>query len=618
VALENKADRRVMERFARLTCCFIATVALTLSGCGPDRTFTTGDASAEGATTSDSGECARGEWYCVAGGLRARRCDGHGGFDGEDDCSTTGQTCVPRLGCRVCAPGTQRCDATRADQTQQCATDGHAWLDGAVCAAESGTTCVAGRCDNRCDVRDHSYLGCEYYATVTANPYLAPGFTFAVVVANPQTYSVRMSIAGGALPTPIVRTLAAGDVQTIELPWSETLLRPGNVRMATPSPINTNSAFHIRADGPVAAYQFNPLQYRNATGSFSHTNDASLLLPTHVLTAHYNVPSYPNSRGMPAAGGFVAVVGVDPSESGTRVTVRVPVAVRDAAHPPSNPFEPRRTIGPGTFTFTVRAGDVLQLIGANANEDITGTLVEADHPVAVFSGHECTYVPTDRPYCDHLEEQVLPSETWGRRYVVTPLRDRGPGESAVVRVLSQRAENALTFEGIPTPPSCAAALNANSFCEFETSEAFVVTGTQPFLVTQFMIGEGEPAPQCRDEHNVPDDPVCWGDPAMVTEVPVDQFRRWYDFMVPETYARSFVNVIAPAGARITLDTIPFTATAQRVGTFDVYAVPIASGRHHIESEGRTERIGLKVYGVAPFTSYMYPGGMDLDPISPPG
>ncbi len=31
-----------------------------------------------------------------------------------------------------------------------------------------------------------------------------------------------------------------------------------------------------------------------------------------------------------------------------------------------------------------------------------------------------------------------------------------------------------------------------------------------------------------------------------------------------------------------------------------------------------ERFGLKVYGVASFTSYAFPGGLDLAPISPPG
>jgi hypothetical protein len=44
---------------------------------------------------------------------------------------------------------------------------------------------------------------------------------------------------------------------------------------------------------------------------------------------------------------------------------------------------------------------------------------------------------------------------------------------------------------------------------------------------------------------------------------------------------------------------------------------MTAGRHHIEAVGDT-RFGIKVYGVARYTSYLYPGGLDLEEISPPG
>jgi hypothetical protein len=50
--------------------------------------------------------------------------------------------------------------------------------------------------------------------------------------------------------------------------------------------------------------------------------------------------------------------------------------------------------------------------------------------------------------------------------------------------------------------------------------------------------------------------------------------------------------------------------------FQVMFVPVMSGPHHIQTEGNP--FGIKVYGVAPYTSYMYPGGLDLTQISPPG
>ena len=48
-----------------------------------------------------------------------------------------------------------------------------------------------------------------------------------------------------------------------------------------------------------------------------------------------------------------------------------------------------------------------------------------------------------------------------------------------------------------------------------------------------------------------------------------------------------------------------------------YFMQVTPGRHHIETTG-SQPLGIKLYGVAPYTSYMYPGGLNLDPISPPG
>jgi hypothetical protein len=43
----------------------------------------------------------------------------------------------------------------------------------------------------------------------------------------------------------------------------------------------------------------------------------------------------------------------------------------------------------------------MQLVGEGAG-DLTGSTIEADHPVAVYVGHDCTNVPFDRVACDHL------------------------------------------------------------------------------------------------------------------------------------------------------------------------------------------------------------------------
>lgn len=561
----------------------------------------------------------------MGGSEVARQCDGRGGFlPGEMDCASKGRICVDGVGCAVCRPNARRCNPDNPQQTQQCSADGNEWIDGIVCDENAGRTCNNGACEDRCNSGENTYLGCDYWAVITANSQLDTVFNFAVVLANPQRYPVRATISGGALGAPITRTLMPGAVETVQLPRVPELIQNGRGDPVTgcggrpciaSSVLQPGGAYHIETNGPIAVYQFNPLHYR-VGGQYSYTNDASLLLPTRVLTNHYIVSARENwdarnrfGQVVATLGGFIAIVPVS-GETETRVDVRLTAAI--SGGPGVTPS------GPGPRTFMVPRGGVLQLVAAQSGQDLTGTVIQSSGPVAVFTGHDCTFVPADRPACDHLEEQLFPSATWGRRYAVTQLRDRGPTERHRVRIVSQRAGLTLTWDGIAPPPACNRTLDLGQFCEFETTASFQVTGSQPFLVTQFMIGQGDLLPQCASK-TPPEVPECMGDPAMVTEVPIDQFRQSYDFLVPETYTRSFMNVVAPTGAQIVLDGAPLSGRPEPVGRgFEVYFIPMRPGRHHIESMRPDDRFGIKVYGVAPYTSYMYPGGLDLAPISPPG
>ncbi len=610
-------------------------LASVMGACADEQNFIDGRrgdaAGGEGGGDDSGGPCLRGQFTCA--GPTALECDGNGGTTQRIDCNAMGLQCVNRLGCRVCTPNANRCDPMNASQTQSCAADGSAWTNGALCDGASGRTCVAGTCEDRCQSSDATYLGCEYWPTITANSQLDRAFQFAVVVANPQTYPVSMNITGGILRNPMTATLMPGEVRTFNsLPPVDALLQNnhpatgcGTPLMPVPcvatSALVTSGAYHIQANGPIAAYQFNPLTYRAGT-QYSFTNDASLLLPTRVLTNHYIVAARNNwvardTAGTPRAtlGGFVTIVGVNPSETGTVVTVRRTAGV-------SAGMGVAASTGPGTDTYTLRQGDVVQLVGSQMGQDLTGTVIEAIHPVAVFVGHDCTNVPDTQVACDHLEEQLFPSATWGRRYAVTQPRVRSTTEPYRVRIVSQRAGAMLTFEGIPTPTECRNPLGVGQFCEFQATSSFFVNGTQPILVVQFMMGEGVSPTICyMADLRTPsdrDDPACMGDPAMALAVPVEQYRHSYDFLVPATYRRNMINVIAPTGANITLDGATVSMNGVAIGSgMSVYFVPVREGRHHIESAGG-EPFGLNVYGIAAFTSYWYPGGLDLAAINPPG
>ncbi|XP_042296350.1 IgGFc-binding protein-like [Sceloporus undulatus] len=82
----------------------------------------------------------------------------------------------------------------------------------------------------------------------------------------------------------------------------------------------------------------------------------------------------------------------------------------------------------GTVIFkghVYRAGDRLaveleafQAIQIQSSDDLSGTWVESNAPVAVLSGHSCAMKHT---HCDHVVEQLLPVSSWGTIFLIPPL-----------------------------------------------------------------------------------------------------------------------------------------------------------------------------------------------------
>ena len=353
-------------------------------------------------------------------------------------------------------------------------------------------------------------------------------------------------------------------------------------------------AYQIHASAPVAAYQFNPLTYERmgATRRYqSYTNDASLLISQRALTQRYLAVTMPHWRvavspvDTTVLGGFLAVTAV--AGETTSVTVRLPRGhgVSDAT-------------GDMVRHDNLMPGDVALIVGDN-DGDLSGAVIEASAPVAVFAGHDCTQVPQGRPACDHLEEQLFPMEALGRDYVVSALRDRDYPH--VTRVVAAFDNTLVTLDPATLAPPVR--LAAGEVLQIITDQSFRVTASRPIEVAQFMVGQG-------------DSREVGGDPAMVLEVPTQQYRARYDFLVPDTYEHNFVDLIVPTGAHVLLDGMPYLGTPRALGPWSLVHGDIGAGAHRLSTmEGVP--LGIKVSGTARYTSYMYPGGLDLQ-LLPPG
>ncbi len=175
-------------------------------------------------------------------------------------------------------------------------------------------------------------------------------------------------------------------------------------------------------------------------------------------------------------------------------------------------------------------------------------------------------------------------------------------------------------------------LDEGEFHEVRTTENFLATGTEAFLVTHYMYSQSlTPGPKNNAEY--PGNflsPNCsspsqatteLGDPAISFFPAVGQYRFNYTFLTPFTYAWDMMTVIAPMNgwSSIQLDgqPLPASPTPLGAGNLGVARFIIDDGAHEIRSS--SVKFGIEVYGYDCRVSYAYPGGLSLAEINqPPG
>jgi hypothetical protein len=575
------------------------------SGAGGEST-TSSTATSAGGAASTTGAGGTGGTPCMEGTLECdgavqKVCDVNGVFIATD-CGATGQVCFPGLGCLACAPGSGSCNGNLGTY---CLGDGTGFATEA-CDPVQGTTCndQTGRCDGACSATalGKSYIGCEYYPTVTAN-LVSTQFHFAAAVSNTTASSATVTVTQGASTIASVM-VAPNSVQVIHLPWQLTLKGPAALTAAAPMPGSVKvaqGAYRLRSTQPVVVYQFSPLEYTNGgncnnnQANCSFSNDASLLLPTNAWTGTYRVAS---RHHFFSRSGFYAV-----TASADNTTVTVAPGPKGAGVKAGIPGINTSGVG----QVILNAGDVIEVVtsgndGIAGNpQDVTGTLVKADKPVQVLGGHQCTNVPDSIGFCDHLEESMFPYESLANDYIVAaPLIPTGgtTPKVEVVRIIATQPGTTLTYD----PPQLAAPVSiaaAGDWVEVTSNaQDFKVSANQPIMVVQYMEGQEAGGNS--------------GDPAMALAVATTQFRKSYLFHAPTNYESSYVNIIAKTGATVNLDGQPVTGFKPIGGTgYSVARKSLAKAGTGNHSADSTEGFGISIYGYGQFTSYWYPGGSDL-------
>ena len=469
-------------------------------------------------------------------------------------------------------------------------------------------------------------VGCEFFAVDLDNYATADPLTWAVVVSNPQESSdatVRvedMRGTGGTLRTVpgTELALAPGELHIYELTCESGC--PETTAHIDHTGLLPQGAFRVVSDVPVLAYQW------NTYGTGLETTDASLLLPTTSLDADYIGAAWHSGPNTGDRSEITVVATVD----GTSVTFVPKVATAAGGAVPA------LAAGVESDPFLLDAFDIIQIEPSVEHADLTGTLITASAPIAVFGGHSCAMVPTPEYYaCDHVEEQLLPLRAWGADTVLARYAPRdGLNEvtdPALWRVVAGADAMTVYFD----PPVDGVGGSTHFDAQGDVLEFFSPIDhyawaelddpedpeepAAPFLAYQMMTGR----------LYVGDDSYSWGDPLMLLSPPAGQYLDRYVFNTDDKFDFDFdrVIIVRAAGVQVEIDclgTLPdsdFVAvgsTEWEVGRFalDYLGTDVGTcvdGTHTLLAD---EPVGLSVVGEDFANSYGYLGGVGVRSINP--
>lgn len=451
-------------------------------------------------------------------------------------------------------------------------------------------------------------LGKEFYVAFAANQGAGSDFfnddttVFALYLTGPVA-------ATGYVEVPAINfretfTTTPGQITTIYLPDGDGAATT-TVEVFTSEAVSAGMGVHIVADTEIAVYGMSHKRF---------SSDAFMAMPIDVLGTEYRAISYPTS----------ALQNFGPNDTPGEFWI---VAAHDSTNITITPAARTANGRTGPFGILLNRGDVYLVQGDrnDMNNDLTGSLIESELPIAVFSGHERTEIPknarnrdpgnpsqmqsTSR---DHLIEQLPPVSAWGDSALVIPFATSDNPD--LIRIISAEDSNEITING-----SQKVRLDAGKFYQITAlSGPTSISATNPILVGQYMHTSefGLSNQGVLD----PDNPA-YGDPALTLVYPVEQFAKSYTFISmvnARAFLANFVNIVVKATgvASMKLDGAPIPASQFKpiAGSTWVYAqIALNQGTHNLTGDST---FGITVYAMGGVDSYAYTGGTLLKTITP--
>ena len=335
-----------------------------------------------------------------------------------------------------------------------------------------------------------------------------------------------------------------------------------------------------------------------ATYSF----DASFVLPTESLGSEYIIQSDQQS------------ISDNASHCTKETSAFLIIAVEDDTEVEIRPAV-RTMTGHGAgvaYTISMSAGETYSVRSNNSSEewrDLSGSTVFARNgkKIAVFNGNTTTRIPSNAINGrDHIFEQALPIDSWGRRFAITSSEGR---KRDIVKITSSADDNFIFRDGEEI-----AIIGYGDSYEFdllgEDGSCFIET-SEPSIVYLYHTSWQDPYGGSLSRQ---------GDPSMVWIPPVEQrinevtfctFDNEHDFAyIANHYINVVVNRMDAHKLYLDGELINGSEFQPVIGSDDFCFIrkEIAHGTHHLSCES-----GLiaHVYGFGEARGYAYCVGANV-------
>ena len=358
--------------------------------------------------------------------------------------------------------------------------------------------------------------------------------------------------------------LKAGGIKVISL--------PGSTRTIGSTGIEKKKGIRITANKPITVQGLSIL---------SKTSEGFLGLPVDALGMYYIVATF-----------FVvihAIVQVVATEDNTFVSLVIQL-----------PRNGRVRYGEVSYfngdfiDVTLNELDVFQVL---SDSDISGTIVRSSKPVAVFSGNDCAMVPTFRPPCNHLVEQIPPVSSWGLDFMTNPTPNGQEGDE--FHVIASEQNTAVNVD-----MQFKTMLNEGDkyIIEAPWNMSLVISTSQPSLVVQY--SKGSNTPKLKPSMSlVP--PNEWYSNDYTVYVPKDDTGKTFD-----SYINVVIDTRLQSGLRVEGTDNLGIAWKIISGGFSRASLHLAGeGAYRVYHKNPLAIFSAVLYGMASPTLFSFPVGM---------